>query len=266
MLKHDQIEEQAAKVRVTPEELAAAISRLEARKDADERQVDGTIPIGEAVQQLGLEATPEEILDEVRAARASKPKRRLGLRDRLGVAALVVLSLLGGEAVYSFYGPPWAWISRPADQTQAVTFTPAPVDTPGHIQLDPSLIQLNPSLLVGNASGKLVLLSEVGDDQPVHCGYGGGAFQQYSPSASTAWTLIKHNGQVYVRGRTLKMSPKVFSSEGADVTAVDTDPGFVVPVTLPLNGFQVRPNAGNDIEFHAVNIHLDKHAYEKWQP
>lgn len=246
----------AERVRVTPEELAAAISRLDARKDANQRHADATIPIGEAVQQLGLEATPEEILAEVRTVRASKPKRRLGLRARLGVAALVVLSLMGGEAVYSFYGPPWGWISRPADET--VTFTSAPVATPGRIQLAPSL-------LVGSGSGKMLLLSEVGDDQPIHCGYGGGAFQQYSPGASTAWTLIKHGGKVYVRGWTLDMSPVVLAKAGADVSTVG-DAHFRVPITLPVSGFTVVTDAGSDTLFHAVNIHLDKHAYEKWQP
>lgn len=58
MLKQeDRLETQpqhAAKVRVTPEELAAAITRLEARKDADRGQVAGTIPIGEAMQYRGL--------------------------------------------------------------------------------------------------------------------------------------------------------------------------------------------------------------------
>lgn len=260
MLKHDQ-EEQAATVRVTPEELAAALSRIEARKDAGQRHTDGTIPIGEAVQQLGIDTTPEEILAEVRTARASKPKRRLGLRDRLGIAALVVLSLLGGEAVYSFYGPPWAWISRPSDQTQAVTFTLPPP------QAVPKRISLDPNLLVNTASSKLVMLSEVGDNQPVHCRYSDGRFQQYSPEDNQqSWELIKHDGKVYVRGRTLKMSAKVFSTAGADVTAVYNDPGFASPITLPVNGFDIVPGAGNNIEFHAINIHLDKHAYEKWQP
>jgi len=71
MLKHeDKLEapsQPAAQVRVTPEELATALSRIEARKDAGQRHADGTIPIGEAVQQLGLDTTPEEVLAEVQA-------------------------------------------------------------------------------------------------------------------------------------------------------------------------------------------------------
>ena len=85
MLKHednpDILSQPAAQVRVTPEELATAVSRIEARKDTDQRRADGTIPIGEAVQQLGLAVTPEEVLAEVQVARAQqaahrKPPRR----------------------------------------------------------------------------------------------------------------------------------------------------------------------------------------------
>jgi len=133
----------------------------------------------------------------------------------------------------------------------------------------PVPISLDPNLLVGDAAGKLVMLSEVGDNQPVRCTFDnqGSLLRQYYPSnAQALWTLIKHNGKVYVRGRMLRMSSKVFLSDGADVTNVDNDPLFAVPVTLPLNGFLVLPNVGNEGEFHAVNIHLDKHAYEKWQP
>ena len=57
MLKHEdnpQISSQsAAKVRVTPEELAAAITALQIRKEGQ----TGTIAIGDAVEELGLDVT-----------------------------------------------------------------------------------------------------------------------------------------------------------------------------------------------------------------
>lgn len=259
MLKHednpDILSQPAAQVRVTPEELATAVSRIEARKDTDQQRADGTIPIGEAVQQLGLAVTPEEVLAEVQAARAQQamrkkspsPRRRLALMLGVGIG---MVGLVG-----------W-WSIPPANQGQA-----PPVATLTVPQAAPKHILLDPNLLVGDRTGELVMLSEVGDDQPVRCRYFGGFFLQFSSeNNSELWELVKHDGKVYVRGRILKMSPKVFSSEGADVTTVDNDPAFSVPLTLPLKGFDVVPGVGNYIEFHAVNIHLDKHAYEKWKP
>lgn len=62
----------AAQTRVTPEELAHAIATLEARRLDAERVQAGTIPIGEAVRELNLDATPEEVLTEVRAQRQAQ--------------------------------------------------------------------------------------------------------------------------------------------------------------------------------------------------
>ena len=267
MLKHEEDSETsprpAAQVRVTPEELATALSRIEARKDAGQRQVDGTIPIGEAMQQLGVDATPEEVLAEVQAIRQEPMRAKM---RRPSVAERLVLSLglggillglgLGGNSLSQMRS------HQVAEPASVSTAAPVPSNAPKPISLDPNLI-------VKDASGKLVMLSEVGDNQPVQCTFDnqGTTFSQYSfDNAQALWTLIKHDGKVYVRGRVLKLSPKMFSTDGADVTNVDNDPDFVVPVTLPLNDFNVVPRVGSGVEFHAINIRLDGHAYEKWQP
>ncbi len=62
----------AAQTRVTPEELAHAIASLEARKLDEVRLQENTIPIGQAVRELNLDATPEEVLAEVRAQRQAQ--------------------------------------------------------------------------------------------------------------------------------------------------------------------------------------------------
>src|SRR5882724_2968521 len=62
----------AAQERVTPEELAQAVAAVEARRDAEARQHTNSIPLGEAVRQLGLATTPEELLSEVRRQRAKR--------------------------------------------------------------------------------------------------------------------------------------------------------------------------------------------------
>ena len=257
MLKHDQHEEQAAKVRVTPEELATALSRIEARKDAGQRQVDGTIPIGEAVQQLGIDITPEEVLAEVQAIRqepVGAKERRLPSRQRLALLSGIGLGLIGLVG----------WWSVPhVTESQA---PPAIVVTLPTAQAAPRPISLDPDLLVGDATGEIVMLSEVGDNQPVKCNYSDGSFQQYFPDGSqSSWTLIKHSGRVYVRGLMPHISEQALQRNGTDISTLDSS-GFVVPITMSLNQFQVMPEVGSNVEFHAVNIRLDKLAFEKWQP
>lgn len=76
MLQHEPQEQEqpapipAAQIRVTSEELAQAINALEASKDEAARHLAGTVPIGEVVQELKLEATPEEVWAQVQKQRA----------------------------------------------------------------------------------------------------------------------------------------------------------------------------------------------------
>lgn len=74
MLQHESQEQPtttpAAQVRVTSEELAQAINALEASKDEAARHLAGTVPIGEVVKELNLEATPEEVWAQVQRQRA----------------------------------------------------------------------------------------------------------------------------------------------------------------------------------------------------
>ena len=59
----------AAQRRVTSKELARAINALEARKEAAASELAGTVPIGQVVDELKLEATPEQIWDQVQKQR-----------------------------------------------------------------------------------------------------------------------------------------------------------------------------------------------------
>jgi hypothetical protein len=55
--------------RVTAQELTMALERIEAGKQAESRRLSSTIALGEAVRELGLEVTPEEIFAEVQRQR-----------------------------------------------------------------------------------------------------------------------------------------------------------------------------------------------------
>ena len=56
--------------RVTPEELTQALAAIEARKQAEASRLAGTIPIDQAISDLHLDSTSDEIWDEVQAQRA----------------------------------------------------------------------------------------------------------------------------------------------------------------------------------------------------
>lgn len=74
MLQHEPQEQSAAtptaQIRVTAEELAQAINALEASKDEEAQHLAGTVAIGQVVDELKLEATPEELWAQVQKQRA----------------------------------------------------------------------------------------------------------------------------------------------------------------------------------------------------
>ncbi len=79
----------AAQIRVTSEELAQAINDLESSKDAAARHLAGTVPIGEVVQELKLEATPEEIWAQVQRQRARKAAEDAAVQPAFAPTATV---------------------------------------------------------------------------------------------------------------------------------------------------------------------------------
>ena len=243
----------AAKVRVTPAELADALAVLQSRKDGDME----TISLGEAVQEFNLDETPDEVLKVVQARRDQMQNeqansRRKKKRTRWLVLAAAVIAADPTLRIleFSYYTH-----AQSAATTQAASGMRHP-------------IALDPNLLVGEASGKVVMLSEVGDNQPVRCTLDGnsGGFGPYSPSSvDTYWTLIKHNGRVYVRGRVQSLSTKVLARDGTAVISPSPDvrsDGVIVPITMPVDGFDAEAISASG--FHAQNLHLDKHAWEKW--
>lgn len=261
MLQHDDLASDSAQPaalrRVTPQELAAAIARLEARQEAES---DGTIPLGKAVEELGLAASPEALWAEVRAARAARyaPRRASPSRRRniLLSAAFVAAGggLVGWQA--ASHPPPGSKTAQAADAT-ALT-----VD-------DPQPISVKPDLLVQDVTGKIVTLPEARDGQPVRCFLSSErprSFAAFTPGmdAGYLWTLTRHGGQTYVRGFIPRMSLRALELSGADV--INHPDGLQathpLAVWLPLAGFQVTPDAQIDgRSFHAQNIHLDRYAW-----
>lgn len=76
--EHNSAQPSAAQARVTPEELAQAVARIEARQAEQQAQAAREaemIPIGQAVEELGLGMAPEEILAEIEAQRTQNTRR-----------------------------------------------------------------------------------------------------------------------------------------------------------------------------------------------
>lgn len=259
MLRHDDNSESAAppaaQVRVTPQELAAAIARLEVRQGENE----GTIPLGDAVQELGLSATPEEILREIEAGRAqykaNPPQTRFQKASGAAVAAAAAaLLLLGG--LFAFHSG------------ETTPQAPAAVSAPNTPQA--AVIGIPTNLLVRQPDHKMALLSEVPDGQPVLCELAatetGAKLADFAPAASH-WTVIKHGGKVYVRGWIGDMSDTALRSTVVQVHPISywvTGGMKPVRVTLPLDGFQSPPGLTSDNLISATHIAPDEHLKEQW--
>ncbi|MGI4788308.1 MAG: DUF3060 domain-containing protein [Janthinobacterium lividum] len=110
MLKHEteeSISENAAQARVTPDELNAALKALDADKQQVARLEASTVPIREVVDELHLDATPEQIWAQVQKQRAQK-EQTLPVEERSsGVTKKVVTRrvLRGWREIKG-----WVWV------------------------------------------------------------------------------------------------------------------------------------------------------------
>ena len=110
----------AAPPRVTPEELSRALAAIEARRQSEAARLAGTIPIDQAVTELHLDSTSEEIWAEVQAHRAAavptqaqtakpqliaqRPRRRRAWSGFLAPVVLVGALLYAGVIPHHFGG------------------------------------------------------------------------------------------------------------------------------------------------------------------
>ncbi len=250
MLRHAEqpVEQDAAgQLRVSPDELTKALAAIDARRHKDSNDRENTISIGDAVRELSLEATPEEIRAEVEKQRANstqQPKQRrfrsLGLSIIVGCLAYV--ALLGAR--------------EQGQQTPLSSVT----------------LSASPSMLVQDNMGRgnmLQTLGEVPENRPVRCMFDESQNSDLTSFTSNndAWTLLKHSGKVYLRGWTMQMSEMARQQAGqmAIYNQKPTENGVrFVPITLPLDAFKCISEQSGNFELVATDIHLDQHAWEKW--
>ena len=107
MLQHepqDPLTSSAGQVRVTAEELATAINALEADKEQEARTLEGTVPIGQVVQELGLKATPEELWARIQVQRAEAYAPQSSMHGRRTVWVWIVGAGLGWTLLITALG------------------------------------------------------------------------------------------------------------------------------------------------------------------
>ncbi len=270
MLQHEQEPENvgAAQVRVTAEEFARAVARHQARREEAAQKLEGTVSLGEAVQELNIDITPEELLAEVQAARAEAQVAHVApqvrRRPRWGLFAASA-GLLAFFSVYSLR------ILVPVNSS--LTTSPAVVQVTEPVT--PSVVPVTApdTILVQDTSGpKPVLrtLQEIPDNVSVRCGLtqtdGHTTLADFS-NPNSAWTLIKHEGQVYIRGWIPAMSPQAIRTNG--VTLYDRKeliPDGAAPqsVSLRLSTILAVPGQGDDEMIVTRTVLPDAHFGDHW--
>lgn len=243
----------AAQVRVTPEELAAALSHLEAGSAGR----DGKIAIGKAVEELSLDAAPEDILRAVEAARQQTARRRRNRRRGL-TALLAGLAAVSGLGMVVFERLPRAVPAAPVVAVPSNTLFALKDDQTAYVDTH-GLKQI------------------INYKSPSH-------IQTYPHSKGIRWGIIKHDGGVYVQAYTLKTteqginSSKTFdlrNAEYADLTGGEK--GYIVDaasrmhpdvkVTLPLKGLRYRDSQqlDNQAVLMDSSVRSDDHLWDNFE-
>lgn len=292
----------AAQIRVKREEFARAISALEARRQAEAQFLEGTVAVEDTLRELQVDVSTEEVMQQIEAQRAGyvveeKP-RRVWDHDKI-----TDFKLIGGIVLVPLFVILWcAMLYHPsampnvAAQTgsrpEALAWMPPPP------MMSPGIVERQMDEGGFNASSVLKPLSQVADNEQVHCNSrslgtlfnsdtrplgtldptvlaGSNQVFDVRPTLRKPWILIKHEGRLYLRawvaakftadqaeGRLILLhsSPKSF------------DPGVhPVPITLPISfhanfrpfgSFQFGLSAAPSLSVGQVS--LDQHAWEKW--
>ncbi len=195
-----------AQARVTPDELSQALASIEARRQAEAAHLAGTIPIDQAVSDLHLDSTPDEIWAEVQAQRkkVSLPKavpveqphqaappisvsmpvvrvRHRGWRRLLAPVLVIGVLMSAGVIPHSFTPHGFS----PSLLTDKHFPAAAPVLTPLSAVSDGTEVYADDAALAQISKGAPATQTSVSQN----------------PSGNR-WTLVKMRGHVYLHGFT----------------------------------------------------------------
>lgn len=274
MLNHKDNTEAAPMAHITPEELAAAVTAIEKRRQTEsgERQ-----PISQLLNEMGLDITEAELLAEVQTRRVRPKARRAWRLPKRNVLVAGTLAVAG-----LFFTLAGTWLLTPND-----------TDGVNSQFFGETNASLATKLLVQEHSGSspvIRTLAETPEGHTVFCSAEAAEYaatsRQYrfephpvtQDAQNMTWPVVKYHSELYLRGWT----PAVFSQAAAKqaeriaVYNAPTAPGAgarptQITVRLMPNmfangiGYWHEPGTAPEI-FYCARLNLDKHAYEKWKP
>lgn len=198
--------ESAAQYRVSAQELSHVVSTIQARKDAEAHQRANTVALGEAVEQLGLDMTPDELLAEIRADRArrsggARPKRPNNAQSHTFATFAVCAGLAGMMAcsIHAHRLNRAAWESRrnPYYLPNAVVVeSPAPASqdtTVDHRSYNPMPLVLDaPDAAPTPTPGQFRPFAQFGENEDADCDFD--SLRELANGKSEAEVLVQPNG------------------------------------------------------------------------
>ncbi len=194
----------AYRARVTPQEFVEALAAIETRNDAQAEHQASTLTLGEMVDQLSIEVTPEQLLDEIKAARAAStnvvaaPERKRWRGSRMLIPVSIAMNLLFVIMLLRWLAAPVGQLPQnipPVAEAMPATTVAATLAT-NAVQSD---LTLNDAMQLGTpVSVSLDDLRKIAKspEQATHWK------KQFSPadSNSSGWTLVHLEDGWYVRG------------------------------------------------------------------
>ncbi len=192
--------ESAAQYRVSAQELSHVVGIIQARKEAEARQRANTVALGEAVEQLGLEMTPDELLAEIRADRArrsgsARPKRSQN-PQRHAYATFAVCAGLAAMMVSSVHmhrmnRAMWESRNSPLFMTRdfaADTVSPSPT----FLETQPVTEELSQPMMTTSEPAQFRPFSQFGENEAADCDLD--AVRAMANGKSTDSVLVQPNG------------------------------------------------------------------------
>ena len=266
----------AEQVRVTPEELSHALASIEERKQAEAGRLAGTIPIDQAVSELHLDSTSEEILAEVKAQRARTDQAKEA-QQAPKPPSLALVAVQSGYAALQR-------ASAQRRQNRAQRKDLAGVDIAiavVFVTLGSVFHHTHHAIAV---SHETQTLSAVSDNTPV---FGDLATVQQVASGTSpgqirvhlgddignSWRLIKHDGQVYVQAYTLPVAEQAIKAGGKPFRLYNDDNAgqlkgeHYTDITLPLKSLHWDDSRSTDEgwgEITVSQVHPDSRIWENW--
>ncbi len=265
--------ESAAEYRVNAQELSHVVHIIQARKEAEARHQANTVALKDAVEQLGLDMTPDQLLAEIQAERArrfgaSRPKRQ-NPSQRHAFAKFAVCAGIAGMMAVSIHQHRLnraAWESR----HNPYFFASIPLETPvatEEVTPSQSMAPLSdlpppPMMNTGEEGNSLYSpLAQYRDGQLADCGFEGlralaaGKSDTEVPVLPNGteddklWTVEKRDGEVMVHVfATPEAIGNAFGGSPAHVSA-SMHAGLedrLIPVRLFLNAqlLEIPGNSG----------------------